>query len=73
MPYTLTNAEKEQLRQKYLDNVATINKYLPEELKVRPDLKTLNKRLNDPNEQRTYKKGLELNARERRRQEIDDE
>ena len=73
MPYTLTNAEKEQLRQKYLDNVATINKYLPDELKVRPDLKTLNKRLNDPNEQRTYKKGLELNARERRRQEIYDE
>ena len=73
MPYTLTNAEKEQLRQKYLDNVATINKYLPDELKVRPDLKTLNKRINDPNEQRTYKKGLELNARERRRQEIYDE
>ena len=73
MPYTLTNAEKQQLRQKYLDNVATMNKYLPDELQVRPDLKTLNKRMNDPNEQRTYKKGLELNARERRRQEIYDE
>ena len=73
MPYTLTNAEKDQLRQQYLNNVATINKYLSDDSKVRPDLKTLNKRLNDPNEQRTYKKGLELNARERRRQQIYDE
>lgn len=73
MPYTLTEAEKNQLRQKYLENVATINKYLSDDMKVRPDLKTLNKRMNDPNEQRTYKKGLELNERERRRQEIYDE
>ena len=72
MPYTLSDEEKNRLREEYLKNVATINKYLSEESRVRPDLKTLNKRLNDPNEQRTYKKGLELNARERRRQEIYD-
>ena len=73
MPYTISDEEKNRLREEYLKNVATINKYLPRELQVKPDLKTLNKRMNDPKEQRVYKKGMELNERERKRQEIYDE
>lgn len=59
-PYTLTEEEKEQLRQEYLYNMSIINSYLPDEHKYKVDLAGLNKRLNDPNEQRFYKKNLEL-------------
>ena len=62
MPYTLTEEQKEQLRQEYLENLRILNSYLPNEHKYKVDLAGLNKRLNDPNEQRFYLKNLELKA-----------
>ena len=72
MPYTLSEQEKQALRERYLNNINTINEYLPDHLRIRPDLASLNKRLNDPKEQRLYKKGLELKERETRRMELYD-
>ncbi len=72
MPYTLTETEKDDIRRKYLENVERINAFLPDGSKIRPDLKALNKRLNDPNEQRLYKKGLEIKEREDRREKLYD-
>ena len=70
MPYTLTEEEKARFREQYLNNVRTINQYLPLDLKLSEDLSALNKRLNDPKEQRLYKKSLEIKEREERRQDI---
>ena len=64
MPYKLTKQEKEFIRRQYQENVRILNTLLPDGMKVRADLKTLNKRLNDPKEQRFYKKSLEINRRE---------
>ena len=72
MPYTLTEQEKEQLRQEYLENLRILNSYLPNEHKYKVDLAGLNKRLNDPNEVRFYKKGLELKAALKKKSEIYD-
>ena len=73
MPYILTEQEKNEFRQRYLQNVAKLNKYLPDGLKVSTDLKALNKRLNDPKEQRLYKKAIEVREKEERRQDIYDQ
>ena len=70
MPYTLTEEEKARFREQYLRNVRTINEYLPISLRLSEDLKALNRRLNDPQEQRLYKKSLELKEREDRREDI---
>ena len=64
MPYKLTKQEKEFIRRQYQENVRILNTLLPNGMKVRADLKALNKRLNDPKEQRFYKKSLEINKRE---------
>ena len=64
MPYKLTKQEKEFIRRQYQENVRIINSLLPPEMRIRADLKALNKRLNDPKEQRFYKKSLEINNRE---------
>ena len=60
-PYKLTSAEKAALRRKYLQNIQTINSYLPQGKKIKADLKWFNSRINDLSEQRFYKKCLELN------------
>lgn len=64
MPYKLTKQEKEFIRRQYKENVRILNTLLPNGMKIREDLKALNKRLNDPKEQRFYKKSLEINRRE---------
>ena len=64
MPYKLTKQEKEFIRRQYRENVRILNTLLPDGMKIREDLKALNKRLNDPKEQRFYKKSLEINRRE---------
>lgn len=64
MPYKLTKQEKEFIRRQYQENVRILNSLLPPEMRIRADLKGLNKRLNDPKEQRFYKKSLEINRRE---------
>ena len=64
MPYKLTKQEKEFIRRQYRENVRILNRLLPNGMKIREDLKALNKRLNDPKEQRFYKKSLEINNRE---------
>lgn len=63
MPYTLSKEEKAAIRRQYQENIRILNTYLPEGQKIRPNLKALNKRLNDPKEQRFYKKSLEFNRR----------
>ena len=70
MPYTFTEEEKIALRAKYRQNVELINKYLPRGMKVKLDMKAFNKKINDPNEQRYYKKSLELIANNNKRFEI---
>lgn len=70
MPYILTEQEKNDFRERYLQNVAKLNKYLPNGLKVSTDLKALNKRLNDPKEQRLYKRALEVRNKEERRNDL---
>jgi len=70
MPYVLTEEEKQTIREQYLDNIQRINEYMPDNLKISTNLSDLNKRLNDPKEQRLYKKGLELHAREERRKAL---
>ena len=61
MPYTLTSAEKAELRRKYIANVNRLNQYLPESEKLRVDLKWFNARINDPAEQRFYLKSKRIN------------
>ena len=73
MPYTLTEEEKRNFTERYLRNVERINKYLPDNLKVSLDTKEITRRLNDPKEQRLYKRALELNEREERRQDLYDQ
>ena len=72
MPYILTEEEKEQFRQEYLANIRLINKYLPPEHRYREDLAGLNKRLNDPSEQRFYKLNMQLKAEQDKKMEISD-
>ena len=64
MKYVLTKQEKEELRRKYKENVRILNQYLPEGQKIQLNMKAFNRRLDDPKEQRYYKKGLELAKRE---------
>ena len=64
MKYILTKQEKAELRRKYLDNVRLLNRYLPEGQKIEANMKAFNRRLDDPKEQRYYKKGLEIAKRE---------
>lgn len=73
MPYTLTEEEKRGFTERYLRNVDRINRYLPDHLKVSRDLKEITKRLNDPKEQRLYKRAVELGEREERRQDLYDQ
>ena len=72
MPYILTEEEKDELRQEYLANIRLINKYLPPEHKYKEDLAGLNKRLNDPSEQRFYKLNMQLKAELDKKMEISD-
>ena len=60
MRYVLTEPQKREIRERYLNNVNRLNQYLPEKEKIRPNLGDLYRRLNDPNLQRRYLKGLEL-------------
>ena len=64
MKYILTKQEKAELRRKYKENVRILNQYLPEGQKIQLNMKAFNRRLDDPKEQRYYKKGLELAKRE---------
>ncbi|MDY6367075.1 MAG: hypothetical protein SPL13_00940 [Clostridia bacterium] len=73
MPYTLSEQEKQNFTAQYLRNVERINAYLPDNLKITADLKELNKRLNDPKEQRLYKRALEIKEKEERRQDLYDQ
>ncbi len=70
MPYLLTEEEKRNLLAQYQRNVERINEYLPEHLKVSTDLTEITRRLNDPQEQRLYKRSLELREREERRLDL---
>ena len=72
MPYILTEQEKEAIRQSYLDNYKTINSYLQDGYKLKVDLGALNKKLNDPRQAWLYKKSLEVQAREKKKKEIQD-
>lgn len=73
MPYKFTEQEKEEIRQQYLANMEAINNNLPDGLKLKVDLSGLNKKLNDPRQAWIYKKALELNAREVKKKEIQDQ
>lgn len=73
MPYVLTEAEKEAIRQQYRHNIETINSYIPPELeqhKLKLDMAGLNKKLNDPSQNWIFKKSLEANAREAKKKDI---
>ena len=69
-PYTLTSAEKTALRRKYLANIQAINRFLPADKQIQPNLKAFNAKLNDPSEQRFYKKGLEISERIKKQDQI---
>lgn len=80
MPYTLTEQEKEQIRQQYRHNIETINRYIEQgaerngidaaPFKYKLDMAGLNKRLNDPEQVYVYKRSLEILARENKLKEI---
>ena len=70
MRYLLTEKQKNDLRQKYLDNINTLNQYLPSRYRVRPNLSDLNRKLNDPRLQRMYIKGKELGEKRQIRVEL---
>ena len=62
--FTFTEEEKQRLRDEYINNVNMINNGISKkENKITPDLDTLEKRLNDPNEVKVYK--LSQNIKER--------
>ena len=71
MPYKLTEAEKEAIRNQYRTNIETINSYINrDEYKFKLDMDGLNKKLNDPAFVYHYKKSLETNAMTAKQKEI---
>ena len=71
MPYKLSEAEKEQIRQNYRHNIETINSHIQDEdFHYRLDMATLNKKLEDPALGWLYKKSLEAGQRELKKKEI---
>ena len=59
--FTFTEEEKERIRNEYINNVNMINNGISKkEKKIMPDLDTLEKRLNDPNEVKVYKLSQEI-------------
>ena len=70
MRYILTEDEKRKLREKYQANVNRLNGFLEDGLKIRPNLRALNRRLNNPKIQRLYKKGMEIAEKRNKRMEI---
>lgn len=71
MPYKLSEAEKEQIRQNYRHNIETINSHIEDEdFHYRLDMATLNKKLEDPALGWLYKKSLEAGQRELKKKEI---
>ena len=72
MRYYLTEQEKREIRNQYLENVRTINKYLSRRNKISTSLSDLNRKLNNPDEQRKYKKALEIQNDVKKRKEIFD-
>jgi len=73
MPYTFTAQEKEELKQKYLQNIAKINEYLPAKDRIKADVAGFEKKVNDPSLAWLYKKGLELKARDEKKKQIQDQ
>ena len=70
MKYVLTDDEKRKLRERYLENIERVNKNLPNNLKIRPNIKAFNRKLNDPIEQRKYKRSLEIREKQLKREKI---
>ena len=71
MPYTMTEQEKQALREEYRENIRIINTYIPNpDDHIRVDMSSFNKKLNDPREVWLYKKSLEVKQREIKKKEI---
>ena len=71
MPYKLSEAEKEQIRENYRHNIETINSHIEDEdFHYRVDMASLNKKLNDPALGWLYKKSLEAYQREIKKKDI---
>ena len=60
MRNSFTDEEKRVLREKYLNNITRLNKYLPNGQKLRPNFREFNRKINDPKIQRMYIKGMEI-------------
>ena len=70
MRYVITEDEKRKIREKYLETVNKLNKYLDDGFKVRPNLSALNRKLNDPKIQRLYKKSMDIAEKRAKRMKI---
>lgn len=75
MPYKFTEEEKQAIRERYRQNIETINSYIDpngdrKEFRVKLDMDALNKKLNDPDYAYFHKKSLEIIANETKREEI---